>query len=240
MSSSGSPRLSVIVPVYNEELSLPETLRRLRAYLDLKDPDWEIVVVSDGSTDRTEVIAAQAQAREARIRCARLERNRGKGAAVREGVRLACGRLILFTDADLSVPIKESEKLIEALEAGADVAVGSRAVRGSGCDVRQSAKRYVVGRVFNALVRAVLGLPLGDTQCGFKAFKRQAAELLFAEQTLEGFGFDAEILYLAHRRRMKVDEVAVMWSQGPRSKVRLFRDSCNMLMDLFRIRQKHG
>lgn len=240
MDPHARPRLSVIVPVYNEELSLPETLRRLKAYLDLKGPDWEVVVVSDGSTDGTDTIAAGAAARDERIRAVRFERNRGKGAAVREGVRQARGRHILFTDADLSAPIKESEKLIDALDAGADVAVGSRAVRGSGCDVRQSVKRHLVGRVFNALVRAILGLPLGDTQCGFKAFKREAAEPLFAAQTLEGFGFDVEILYLAYRRRMRVVEVAVMWSQGPRSKVRLFRDSYNILLDLFRIRRTHG
>lgn len=239
MSPSDTPRLSVVVPVYNEELSLPETLRRLKAYLDLRGSDWEVLVVSDGSTDGTDEIVRHASAGDARIRLIRYEHNRGKGAAVRAGVQAARGRNILFTDADLSAPIKESEKLIEALESGADVAVGSRAVRGFGCDVRQSPKRYVVGRVFNAMVRVVLGLPLGDTQCGFKAFKREAAAQLFAAQTLEGFGFDVEILYLAYRRRMKVSEVAVMWSQGPRSKVRLFRDSTRSLCDLFHILRTH-
>lgn len=239
MGPSVQPELSVVVPVYNEELSLPETLRRLKAYLDLKGRAWEVIVVSDGSTDGTDAIGREMAARDARFYHVRFERNRGKGAAVREGMSRAQGRYVLFTDADLSSPIKESDKLIEALESGADVAVGSRAVRGSGCDVRQSLKRYVVGRVFNALVRSVLGLPLGDTQCGFKAFRREAAQQLFAAQTLEGFGFDVEILYLAYRRRMRVREVAVMWAQGPRSKVRLFRDSYYSLMDLFHIRRTH-
>ncbi|MCG3175565.1 MAG: Undecaprenyl-phosphate 4-deoxy-4-formamido-L-arabinose transferase [Candidatus Omnitrophica bacterium] len=237
---SAEPELSIVVPVYNEELSLPETLRRLKAYLDLKGRPWEVVVVSDGSVDRTDTIASEAAAADPRVRHIRLERNRGKGAAVRQGVRASKGRYVLFTDADLSAPIKESEKLLERLIAGADVAVGSRALRSSGCDVRQTPKRYLAGRVFNVLVRSVLGLGIRDTQCGFKAFGRGAADRLFGAQTLEGFGFDVEVLYLARKYGMRVEEVPVMWSQGPRSRVRLWRDSVRMAADLVRIRRLHG
>jgi dolichyl-phosphate beta-glucosyltransferase len=144
------------------------------------------------------------------------------------------------TDADLSAPIKESDKLLQALAEGVDAAIGSRAVRKAGCDVQQSFKRRLAGRAFNLLVRALALSDCRDTQCGFKCFRREAALKLFGEQRLDGFSFDVEILYLARRRGYRVKEVPVMWREGRESRIRFFRDSLAMAGDLLRIRNLHG
>jgi dolichyl-phosphate beta-glucosyltransferase len=232
--------LSVVIPAYNEAPIIAETLRRVGAYLTLKGWPGEILVSTDGSTDGTDAAVAATAAADPRVRLLRSDRNHGKGYAVRQGVRSARGRYVLFTDADLSTPIKEFDKLLAAMERGARVAVGSRAVRSPGADVIQSAKRRLSGRIFNALVRAIALEGVKDTQCGFKAFPAEAARELFAEQAEEGFAFDVELLCLAARRGWPVAEVPVMWKQGPRSKVRLGRDSWRMLQRLWALRRRFG
>ncbi len=231
----------MVVPAYHEENKIVEALRRIEAYLSLGARPWEIVVCTDGSTDGTDA-AVQAFAEalpEGRVRLLTTEVNRGKGAAVRRGVMASHGEIVLFTDADLSAPIKECEKLIAALSEGYDVAIGSRGVRSPGADVRQSPRRRLSGRVFNGLVRSITGLKFSDTQCGFKAFKREAARELFGEQKIDGFAFDVEILCLARTKGLRVKEVPVMWSEGLDSKIRLGADSCAMARELFRIRRLH-
>ena len=146
----------------------------------------------------------------------------------------------MVTDADLSAPIKEVDKLLAALEKGADVAIGSRAARAPGCDVRQSFKRHVSGRIFNWIVRRLVLPDIRDSQCGFKCFRRAAADSLFAKQELDGFSFDVEVLYLARKAGLKISEVPVMWSQGADSRVSLIRDSIRMVRDLFKIKKLHG
>lgn len=233
--------LSVVVPVYNEEKVIAETLRKLTVFLELKGYSWEIVVASDGSTDATKTIVQRvAQSRpDGRIQLVDLVQNTGKGAAIRQGMLKAAGRYLLFSDADLSTPIKEVDKLLAALESGADIAIASRVDSKKENTVQQSAKRAIAGRIFNGLVRVITGLSFKDTQCGFKCFKREAAMRIFQNLTLNRFGFDVEVLLLAEKFRYKVVEVPVMWKQGLYSKVRLYHDSIAMIGEMFYLRRKY-
>ena len=241
MDSASPPYLSVVVPVYNEEKKIAETVRRISAFLTLKGEPCEILVVNDGSKDRTrevlETVSKESQGLP--FKFIHSEINRGKGYASRQCILQAKGRYILLTDADLSAPIKEVDKLIHALQNGADVAIGSRAVRENGCDVRQSLSRQVSGRIFNFFVQSLVLPGIYDSQCGFKCFTNEAAQKLFQAQRLDGFSFDVEVLYLARKMDFRIAEVPVMWSQGPDSRVSLLRDSTRMIKDLFRIKKIH-
>ncbi len=235
------PQLSIVMPVFNEEKRIVESLRRIHAYLSLKKLDWELLIVNDGSSDDTNRLISDWMSRhlEVRVRLMSSAQNRGKGYAVRSGMLAAKGERVLLTDADLSAPIKEMDKLLTVLDQGFDVAVGSRAVREKGCDVQQTLRRRIAGRVFNFFVQALVLRGIGDTQCGFKCFTREAAQKLFPLQTIYGFAFDVEILYLAKRQSLRIAEVPVMWCEGRESKIRLFRDSAVMLGELFRIKKNH-
>ena len=234
-------QLSIIVPAYNEEERLGRTLLRIHEYFG-SDPRLanalEIIVVDDGSTDGT-VRIAQEWARTAPQREFRVfsnERNRGKGHSVRRGMLEARGRIALFTDADLSAPIEESEKLFAALAAGQDIAIGSRAIDRSLISTHQSIFRETAGIIFNAFVRLFTGLRLHDTQCGFKAFVREPCRIIFEQQRIEGFGFDPEVLFLAGRHGLRTAEVPVRWSHDPATKVHVVWDSLLMFGDLIYIR----
>lgn len=242
MPSQASVQLSLIIPAYNESAILPEAVRRIEAYMRLKGISWELVIVNDGSTDETAQVLAKLEAERSNgsLRVISYEKNRGKGFAVKTGVLAARGESVLLTDADLSAPIKEADKLLKALSEGNDVAIGSRALRAPGCDVRQTLKRRLSGRVFNFFVRTLLLPGLHDTQCGFKAFTAEVATKLFNQARLDGFSFDVEILFLAKRSGCRIAEIPVMWSQGPRSKVSLWRDSTRMFRDLFIIKKIHA
>ncbi len=231
---------SVVVPVYNEERRVAEALRRIEAYMALKNWQWELLVSSDGSTDATDRIVSERAKAEPRIKLLAASPNKGKGAATRRGMLAAYGKYVLMTDVDLSSPIKESDKLIEAIAGGYDAAIGSRAIRHDGADVQQSAKRRFSGRLFNFFVRFFVTAEFRDTQCGFKCFTRDAAQKLFSEQKLDGFAFDVEILYLAKKNGLKVAEVPVMWRQGTDSKVNIFKDSFAMVGDLMKIKKMHA
>ena len=233
------PSLSIIIPAFNEEKRLPRTLSRIREYLAQRHgnlSDVEIIIVDDGSTDGTARVAEESARRMAPVRLVSNGRNRGKGYSVRHGMLEARGEVALFTDADLSSPIKESEKLIAALEAGNQVAIGSRALDRSLITVRQSRFRETAGVVFNGFVRFFTGLPLLDTQCGFKAFLREPSRIIFEQQRIERFGFDPEILFLAKRHGLRVKEVPVRWAHDPATKVHVLRDSLTMFGDLLYIR----
>ncbi len=238
----GQIDLSVVIPVFNEEKNILDAVRRIDAYRRVKRQSWEIIIVDDGSTDRTaELTRGLIQSTDfSHVRLLSFEKNRGKGRAVREGALAATGEYVLLTDVDLSSPIKEVDKLLGPLQQGADIAIGSRAKRSRGCDVQQSFKRTLSGRIFNFFVQLFVLPGIRDTQCGFKCFTRKAAHDLFKIQKLDGFSFDVEILYLARKKGYKISEVPVMWSQGEHSKVSLFRDSLRMLGDLFRIKKIHA
>lgn len=238
---ASKPLLSVVIPVYNEENCIVETVRRVGAYCEFAGIPGEILVSNDGSTDGTAArLRAASPGPMASLKVLTSEKNTGKGYAARQGVLQATGDTILLTDADLSTPMKEVEKLQESLAGGADVAIGSRARRVKGADVQQSFKRYVSGRIFNGIVQALILPGVHDTQCGFKLFKAQVARTLFSKQQLPGFSFDVEILYLARRAGLRIAEVPVMWRQGESSHVKLFRDSTRMVRDLAVIKKIHG
>ena len=208
--------LSIIVPAYNERARLPETLRRIEDYFIHSDWDFhEILVVDDGSSDGTAEAAGEFAALNPNIRVLRNPGNRGKGYSVRHGMQQAIGEWRLFSDADLSTPIEELDKLWRALtKDNAQIAIGSRALDRSLIGIHQPGMRESAGKVFNAVMRAVTGLRFADTQCGFKIFREDAAREIFARQTIEGFGFDVEILFIARKRGFKATEVPVRWNHA--------------------------
>jgi len=233
--SSTAPELSIIIPAYNEELRLPATLERIAAYLQASGREAEILVVDDGSQDRTAAVAESFRSKIPSLRVVSNGVNRGKGYSVRHGMQEARGRFALFTDADLSAPIEEAGKLIDALE-NYDVAIGSRAIDRSLISVHETPFREFAGIIFNKIVRIILWLPFVDTQCGFKAFRRERCSIIFEQQTIERFGFDPELLYLARHHGLRAVEIPVRWGHSPATKVSMLRDSIQMFMEVFKIR----
>jgi dolichyl-phosphate beta-glucosyltransferase len=233
--SSAVPDLSIIIPSYNEELRLPATLERIAEYLETAGLKAEVLVVDDGSKDGTAAVAEYFRIKMPTLRVLSNGVNRGKGYSVRHGMQEARGRIALFTDADLSAPIEEAGKLIDALETF-DVAIGSRAMDRSLISVRESPFREFAGIIFNKIVRIILWLPFVDTQCGFKAFRRQRCAVIFEQQRIERFGFDPELLYLARHHGLRAVEIPVRWGHSPATKVSLLRDSIQMFMDVFTVR----
>jgi glycosyltransferase involved in cell wall biosynthesis len=239
MSVPNAPDLSIIIPAYNEERRLPRGLAKIRDYLAgraFAPGKVEIIVVDDGSKDRTAAIAEEWSREMPTLRLVPNGENRGKGYSVRHGMMEARGRVALFTDADLSAPIDEADKLLVALDQGNDVAIGSRAVNRALIFGHQSRLRELAGMVFNGFVRLFTGLPFQDTQCGFKAFLREPSQIVFEQQRIEGFGFDPEILFLAKRHGLRAVEIPVRWAHDPATKVHVVRDSLLMFLDLAYIR----
>jgi len=229
------PALSIIIPSYNEELRLPQSLEAIADYIKKSGRETEVLVVDDGSNDRTAALAETFRVRIPLLRVVANGENRGKGYSVRHGMVEARGEIVLFTDADLSAPIDEADKLIAALD-NHDVAIGSRALDRNLITVHESGFREFAGIIFNKIVRIVLWLPFVDTQCGFKAFRRERCEILFEQQRIERFGFDPELLYLARHHGLKSVEIPVRWSHSPATKVNMLRDSVQMFLDVFTIR----
>lgn len=236
-SATGKPIfLSVIVPAYNEEERLPSTIREIENYLAPKKFSWELIVIDDGSKDNT-IAAAEREFTSPSSRVDPNPRNLGKGASVRRGMLLAKGKFRLFTDADNSTPIQETEKLITAMrERRCTVAIGSRALEGSQLEVRQPFYREMMGRFFNLIVQTLAIRGIYDTQCGFKIFTARAAEDVFPKQRMNGFSFDVEILMLARRAGHRITEVPVRWVNSPTSRVNPLKDSAKMFLDILRIR----
>ena len=229
--------LSIVIPAYNEEKRLDASLEKIRAYLAGKPFASEVIVVDDGSTDRTAEVARKALERRAPSRVVQLESNQGKGYAVRTGVLASAGEAVLFTDADLSTPIEELDKFLPRLDEGFDVVIGSRAVPGCDIRVRQARPRQAMGKFFNRLVRLFVMRACPDTQCGFKLFRRKAAIDLFSRLETAGFAFDVEVLLLARKLGYRVAEVPVVWCDSRPSRVRMVSGSWGMLKELFRIRR---
>jgi dolichyl-phosphate beta-glucosyltransferase len=228
--------LSIVIPSYNEELRLPPTLERIAEYLPTLGLRSEVLIVDDGSRDRTAAVAESFRGKISGLRVLSNGTNRGKGYSVRHGMLEARGSIVLFTDADLSAPIEESDQLIAALKDGNDVAIGSRALNRSLISTHESPFREFAGIVFNKIVRIILRLPFVDTQCGFKAFRRERCQIIFEQQRIEGFGFDPELLYLARHHGLRAIEIPVRWGHSPVTKVSMLRDSLKMFIDIFVIR----
>ncbi|MFN7954832.1 MAG: dolichyl-phosphate beta-glucosyltransferase [bacterium] len=234
------PVLSVVIPVLNEEQRLPPTMERILRYLDARgDGPHELVVVDDGSSDRSsEVVRSFQRAEGTAVVLVRAEHNRGKGAAVRDGMLAARGRRRVMCDADLSTPIEEVEALERRLDNGAEIAIGSRGLADCRVEVHQPWLREHLGKLFNHFVRAVTGLPIRDTQCGFKLFADRSVPALFEPLVTPGFAFDVEVLMRAHRLGMRIDEIPVVWRNDPRTKVRPAIDGTRMVLDVVRIRAR--
>jgi len=233
------PELSIVIPAFNEQARLARSLARLRDYFASRQAsagEIEVVVVDDGSTDGTVRVAEEWRHQMPSLRVVSNGENRGKGYSVRHGMLEARGRVALFTDADLSAPIEESERLLAGIRNGNDVAIGSRALDRSLISVHQSRLRERAGVIFNLFVRLFTGLPFSDTQCGFKAFVREPSRIVFEQQRIEGFGFDPEILFLAKRHGLRGVEIPVRWAHDPATKVHVFRDSLLMFGALLYIR----
>ncbi len=234
-----SPRLSIIVPAYNEEARIGATLERMVAYLEARGESFELLVVSDGSDDGTNAIVNRIAEAHAQVRLMTYSPNRGKGYAVRVGMLAAGGERLLFSDADLATPIEEIEKLSEALDNGCDIAIGSRDTVGSQLIRRQSMVREMGGRFFNQLVQLIAVPGIHDTQCGFKLFTRRSALAIFSRCQIDHFAFDVEALFLARKYGLRISEIPVRWAHQEGSKVRFVRDAIRMLKTLFRIRFTH-
>lgn len=233
-------RLSVVVPAYNEADRLPATLEDACAWLDahLTD-DYELLVVDDGSTDATRDAVRAWMDRHPHTRLIEQPQNRGKGAAVRRGMLESQGDIRLFMDADHSTHVSEVERVFTAMDVGADVVIASRQHPESDIDVHQSWLREHMGKGFNLIMRSIVGLPMKDTQCGFKAFTAEAADRIFGIAKLDGFSFDVEIIYLAHHLGYAIAEIPVRWVNEPNSKVRMLADPARMFADVMRIRAMH-
>lgn len=229
--------LSVVIPAFNEERRLPRTLDCIAGYLGCRSYKAEIIVVDDGSVDATTRVAALYREKFPELRLLSNGRNRGKGFSVRRGLLDARGEIALFTDADLSTPIEEADKLLAAIvQQDYDGAIGSRALDRSLIEIHQSRIREQAGIFFNGMVRWILGIPFYDTQCGFKAFRSRKARVIFDQQTIERFGFDPEILFLARRNGLRIAEVPVRWSHDAATKVNVAADGIRMFLELLWIR----
>ncbi len=227
---------SVVIPAYNEALRLPAYLKDIVAYFEDRDAPYELLVVDDGSTDGTAERVREIAAGRPFIGVHVLPTNRGKGAAVREGMRRAQGALRLMTDADGATPIREIERLEGAIRRGADIAVGSRVLRDPTVVRQTRLHRKLPGHVFNFIVRRLGVSGVVDTQCGFKLFRGPIADDLFGALSTDGFGFDVELLLLAQRRGYRVVEVPISWMDQPGSKVGVLSDGPRMLRDILAVR----
>ncbi len=228
--------ISIVIPAYNESARLGATLDRILDFIRERAWSAEVIVVDDGSCDRTADLVRDYAEKNTIVRLIQNPGNRGKGYSVRNGVLNAHGAIILFTDADLSSPIEEAPKLLGALEAGADVAIGSRWAQSELQTQRQSVARQVLGRAFNVFLRILLTMNFKDTQCGFKAFRRSAAKTLFSFQRIEGWAFDPEILFLAGRLGFRVAEVPVVWAHDEGTRIHPLADGSKMALEVLRIR----
>jgi dolichyl-phosphate beta-glucosyltransferase len=230
-----TPEISIVIPAFNEALRLPATLDRLERHLATIGVPAEVIVVDDGSRDATVQVVRERAARWPQLRLVVTERNGGKGGAVRLGMAEARGRYRIFSDADLSVPIDDMEKLLRPLRSGAGVAIASRGLRDSQVELHQPWYRETMGKIFNRLVRIFVLRGVHDTQCGFKAFTAEVADRVFPLLQTRGFGFDVEVLYRAQQAGYQIVEVPTRWINSPQSRVHPIRHSTMMFLELLAI-----
>lgn len=232
--------LSIIIPAYNEEKRIEKTIQNIVSYLSKKFADnYEIIIVDDRSKDKTVEIVKKLSRENEKIKIMVNEENYGKGYSVKKGMLNAQGKYLLFSDADLSTPIEELDKLLFWIEKGYDIAIGSRSLKDSQVIVHQPFYREMMGKIFNKLVKIWCLSDFVDTQCGFKLFKKEVAKKIFTQTKINRFTFDVEILYLAKRNGLRIKEIPVRWINSPASRVNPIFDSLKMLIDLLQIRFLH-
>ena len=233
--------LSVIIPAYNEEKRIGESLQKIHDFLQSRGYEYEVIVVNDGSQDGTSRVAGKsALSAKNKLKILENEKNKGKGFSVKKGALSSMGEYVLLTDADLSTPIEEIDKLLDSLGRGNDIAIGSRAIADSRVSVAQPWYRQMMGRMFNVIIRMSLMGDFKDTQCGFKLFKGDIVRKIAPEMKIDGFSFDVELLYLARKHGCVIEEVGVSWDNSPYSTVRIFSSSVKMFLDLLKIKRLHG
>lgn len=232
-------KISIIIPAYNEGNSIKSAIRVIDEFLKAGAEDYEIIIVDDGSKDKSAQLVQQLAGKNNKIILLKNGANRGKGYSVKRGMLQATGDIRVFADADMSTPIETLTGMIEFVNKGYDVVIGSRRTQGAIIEIRQNFLRENMGRVFNMLVRLIVLRGFRDTQCGFKLFTKKAAENIFKFQKFDNFVFDVEILYIAKKLGFKIIEAPVKWYNSTDSKVRPFRDSLSMFLDLFKIRLSH-
>jgi dolichyl-phosphate beta-glucosyltransferase len=230
------PTYSIVIPAYNESGRIPATLRSVLDCIHVHNWSAEIIVVDDGSRDATAEVVRAIAAQAPEVRLVQNPGNRGKGYSVRNGMLQALGEVVMFTDADLSAPMEEAEGLFASIADGADIAIGSRWLERTRQTIRQPLYRQFFGRCFNAVTRMIMGLHFADTQCGFKAFTRKAAQTVFQLQTIERWGFDPEILFIGLKRGFRIDEVPVSWAHDERTRMSYLKDGMRMLQDIAIVR----
>lgn len=228
--------ISIIIPAFDEAGRILPTLKRIDAWFSASGMEYEIVVVDDGSRDNTREVVLGASSEIPALRLVENGVNRGKGYSVKNGFLNSSGSFVLFSDADLSTPVEETDKLMAEMAKGTDIAIGSRAVSGADIVKRQPVYRMLMGKTFNKIVRLLAVRGFSDTQCGFKLFRRSSCERIFRAQRIERFAFDVELLFLAVKAGLRISEVPVRWINSPQSKVHPINDSLNMLVDLSKMR----
>jgi glycosyltransferase involved in cell wall biosynthesis len=226
------PTYSIVIPAYNEAARIGNALHAVVACVRKRGWHAEVIVVDDGSRDQTAEIVRAFVKDHPEVRLLQNPGNHGKGYSVRNGILHSFGEVVMFTDADLSSPIEEADGLFAAIAAGADIAIGSRWLESTRQTIRQPLYRQFFGRCFNGVTRFIMGLPYADTQCGFKAFTRAAAQTVFQLQTIERWGFDPEILFIARKRGFRVEEVPVSWAHDERTRISYLKDGARMLQDI--------
>ncbi len=229
--------ISIVIPAYNEEKRIERSLRYAIDYTASHHLSYEIIVVDDGSSDKTtKIVNSFAPA----VKLLALPKNMGKGAAVRNGMLAATGDIRIFTDADFSTPLYELVKIVEKINSGADICIGSRAIDPSMIKEHQPFYREMMGKIFNKIVQLLLVKGIKDTQCGFKGLTAKATEAIFSQAKIDGFSFDVEMLFLAKRAGLTIEQVSVEWYNDGASRVNPIKDSLNMLIELFKIRKIHS
>jgi len=238
--------ISIVIPLYNEQYRIEKTLKRIAEYFKNIDFNYELIFVNDGSTDLTGMILTKFKNNDmnpTKTNCHILilnnEVNMGKGFSIRKGILASKGEYTLFTDADLSTDISEGQKMLDYVKNGYNIVIASRGLKDSNLIERQNILRQSMGKFFNFLIKLILNLDYKDTQCGFKYFDRYAIDRIFPYLQINDFSFDVEILYLAKKLGLRVKEVPVSWVNSKDSKVRIFKDSFNMIFSLFKIKKIH-
>lgn len=239
MENKVTPEISVVIPAYNEAERIDKTLSLIESFFQERNDLKEIIVVDDGSSDSTSDIVQERATRLPYLKLVCNSQNQGKGFSVREGILRTSGDVVLFSDADLSTPIEELDKLLPWLDSGYEIVIGSRGLKESGILVHQPFYREYMGKIFNLWVRLIAIPGIKDTQCGFKLFRGDVARNIFARQKTKGFGFDVEILYIAQKLGYRIKEVPIRWRNDARSRVNPILDSANMFRDLLRVRFLH-